>query len=462
MTRIVSSGSFRDPAGQVFTKNGEVFRSIFTPGVKDYEAAKEAGVHDMLIDAGMLISHKEVNPDAHTVQEAVYCLNHPRIPMITYPWEWSFSMLKDAARLHLEAMELLLPLGFWLRDANAFNVQYDGKGLRLIDTLSIGKRATGSPWVAYGQFCSNFLAPLSIAAYCDVRALGLWRSYIDGIPLDLAVKMIPLRVLCRPGIFMHLVLHARFQKNADRKADIGKSNAARQPTVSDRGLIGLVRSLRRVIDGIKWKRESQVWEDYQEIRTYTTQDVNSKTEFVHRALNRVTPLTVWDLGANTGEFSLISAQNGAFVVSIDGDAACTEHLYQHCSVKGPIERLLPLNINLTNPSPGLGWRGRERLSLQERGPADLVLALAVIHHMVFTSCIPLKKIAEWLSGLGKNAVVEFVPLDDPMVKKLLRFRNDEHHPYDLDTFRNSFSNYYEFLDEQKLKNGRRLFLLSRK
>ncbi|MFX0203119.1 MAG: SAM-dependent methyltransferase, partial [Candidatus Hodarchaeota archaeon] len=347
MTRIVNNeGSFRDSWGQVFSRNGEIYRSIFGPGVKDFEAAREAGVYDKLIEAGLLLGHDEVNIENWAPEGTVHCLTQPSLPIVSYPWEWCFSMLKDAALVHLDAMEMLVPNGFWLRDASAFNVQYDGDRLRLIDTLSAGRRVPDNPWVAYGQFCSHFLAPLAMAAYCDVRTLSLWRNYMNGYPLDLATGMLPFWRCYRPGLFMHLTLHARFQRLADRKEDIGKGRSTRKPKVSDRGLIGLVRSLRRTIEGIKWKRTSKMWEEYEAIRTYEAKDVAQKSEYVDRAVQRLRPRTVWDLGANIGEFSLIAASHGAFVVSIDGDPACTEHLYQKVSRENGLRGILPLTMDL--------------------------------------------------------------------------------------------------------------------
>ena len=452
------SGSFRDPSGQVFSRDGKIYRAVFEPGVKDFETARDGGVYDKLIEAGLLLPHEEVSEYDHAPEGTVYCLMHPNLPMISYPWEWPFSMLKQAALIHLDAMEMLLEHDFWFRDASAFNVQYDGNGMRLIDTLSIGRRIPESPWVAYGQFCSHFLAPLALAAYGDIRTLSLWRSYIDGYPLDFAVKLLPFWRRCRPGSFMHLTLHARFQDVADRREDIHKKKHVKKPKVSDRGLMGLIRSLRRTIEGIKWKRSSKIWEDYGEIRTYGEQDLAKKSEYVAKVVQRLKPAKVWDLGANTGEFSLIAASHGAFVVSIDGDPACTEYLYQKVSGENEAMRILPLTMDLANPSPGLGWSGSERLSLRDRGPADLALALALIHHLVFSSCVPLPLIAEWFGSLTNHLLVEFVPPTDPMVQKLLRNRSDEHLPYNLEVFNSSFGKFFSILEQTKLENGRTLYL----
>jgi len=377
--------------------------------------------------------------------------------MISYPWEWPFSLLKDAALLHLDMMEILVPKGFWLRDASAFNVQFNGTSALLVDTLSIGKRTPGRPWPAYRQFCSHFLAPLAVGAYGDIRLLSLWRNYVDGFPLDLAARLLPFRRRLQPGLLTHLIVHARIQQSAGRK-DLKR----RVPKVTDYGLIGLVRSLRRTIKRIVWRRTSQLWEHYDRIRTYTPEELSEKKAYVLDTVERLKPQMVWDLGGNIGEFSSIIAERGAFVVSIDGDPACTEYLYQQV-YRGTIDgRILPLTMDLANPSPGLGWDGHERFSLAERGPADLIVALALIHHLVFSSGVPLQSIAQWLSGLGHHAVVEFIPPEDPMVKKLLGTRGDEHLPYSLELFRSSFGEVFQTVSQHILGNGRHLYFFKRR
>ncbi len=453
-------GSFRDPSGRVFSENGDIYRHVYKPGIASYEQVRDAKIYDKLIEAELLIAHKEVDNGLTVDKDAVYCLNHPKIPMVSYPWEWSFSMLKDAALIHLDMMELLIPSGFWLRDANAFNVQFNGEKPIFIDTLSIGERVPESPWVAYGQFCSHFLAPLALAAYGDIRFFSIWRNQINGFPLDLVVKMLPFWRRVNPGIFMHLVMHAKYQNTADKKEDLNKGKTKKALKVNDISLIGLIRSLRRTISGIHWKRSSAVWEAYDEIRTYNTDAVSEKTTYVSEKIEALKPSMVWDLGANTGEFSLIAASHGAFVVSIDGDPACTESLYKKVSQDG-IHGILPLTMDLANPSPGLGWNNSERLSLSERGPADLVLALALIHHLVLSSSIPMGMVAEWFSSIAKHVLVEYVPIDDPMVK-LTENRLEEHLPYSFDEFKSSFGQYFNFSEQKQLANGRTLFLCERR
>jgi hypothetical protein len=454
--------SFRDPSGCVFVRDGSIYRSVFAPGAIEFEAVRDAGIYDKLIHAGWLLPHEEVREFDFAPPGTVYCLRQQRLPMITYPWEWPFSLLKDAALLHLNMMEMLISEGFWLRDASAFNVQFDGNHARFIDTLSIGRRIHDSPWPAYRQFCSHFLAPLALGAYRDIRLLSLWRNYLDGFPLDLAGKMLPFRKCARPRLFLHLNMHAWMQRSTARKEKIGETRPFRQPRVSDRGLIGLVRSLKRTIEGIRWKRTSEFWETYGRTRTYEAEDVGQKSSFVDNAVKKLEPQMVWDLGANTGEFSFVAAAYGACVVSIDGDPACTEFIYQKAVRQGGRGRLIPLTMDLANPSPGLGWRGRERPGLGDRGPADLVLALALVHHLVFTSGIPLMLIAEWLADLAEHSLVEFIPPSDPMVLSLLRARGDDHLPYNSDIFLSSFGKVFDMVAQIALKNGRQLFFYRRK
>jgi hypothetical protein len=453
--------SFRDPFGAVFVEGSSVFRSIFEPGLEDYRAARDQGVFDELIRRKWLQRHEEVDTPPAAPAGTAICLQHPPLPFISYPWEWPFSLLRDAALLHLDVMEWLVPRGFWLRDASAFNVQFDGRGPLLIDTLSIGRRQRDSPWIAYAQFCSHFLAPLALAAKVDTRLLGLWRNYIDGFPLDLAVGALPRRVRYRPGLLMHLTLHSKMQASADRRENLGRPST-RGATVGDNALIGLIRSLRSTIEGLRPRENARFWDAYGSFRTYNEADIRLKTAFVEGALENRRPRTVWDLGANTGEFSRLAARSGAFVVGIDGDPTCIDRLYRdRRGDDGATLPILPLVMDLANPSPALGWNHEERPSLAERGPADLALALAILHHLVLSSNVPMARVAEWLARLASSVVLEFVPPSDPMAARLIRNRRGEHLRYDLETFRDSFAAYFEFEKETHLENGRLLFLLAR-
>ena len=456
-TAQVNSGSFRDPAGIVFDYGGQIYRSILPGGKDDYEAARDSGVYDSLIKDGLLIEHEEVELHDFMPAGTVYCVRHPRIPMISYPWEWPFGLLKQAALLQLEIMERLIPRGLWLRDASALNIQYNGAKPVFIDTLSIGRRIEKSPWVAYGQFCSHFLAPLALAAWTDIRTLALWQSFIDGYPLDLAIKLLSRRKRMRPGILLHLVLHARFQQASGTAEKSATGRLRRFSNVSDAGLLGIIRSLRKTIQGIDWHRVRSQWTDYESIGVYSGKDAAEKATFVENAIKRVGPRMVWDLGANTGKYSRIAAENGSYVVSFDSDRGCTEALFEEV-VRKSVRNVLPLHMEIANPSSGLGWANAERMSLKDRGPADMILALALLHHLVFKNSIPLSLIAGWLAYSAPYLVVEFVPPTDPMVLRLTENRVTSHHPYNWDEFQRSFAPHFDFLTQAHLENGRKLLL----
>jgi hypothetical protein len=439
-------------------KDGWAYRVIFAPGVSDYEAARDRGIFHDLMQSGLLLPHEEIDKPPDVPPQAVYCLRQKRLPLISYPWEWPFSMLQDAGLLLLEIMETLLPRGFWLRDASALNVQFDGQRLRLIDTLSIGRRPPNNSWVAYQQFCSHFLAPLALASCGDVRTLGLWREFFDGYPLDLAVRLFPLNKKYRPGLFFHLALHAWLRRKYEKREGPAK-RSARWSRVSDSSLLGLVRSLKRTVSRVRSPNRPDFWKEYRAraFRLYGDADVQRKKGFVEKVMREIQPAVVWDLGGNVGEFSRVAAASGAFVASIDSDPSCTEFLYRSLKKEGQARNLLPLTMNLANPSPGLGWDNRERTSWRDRGPADLIMALALIHHLVFSAHVPLPMVAKWMSRISHFILVEFVPPSDPMVQKLEK-NSTLPHPYSFELFQESFGQVFDFIDRVRLENERLLFL----
>lgn len=459
----INTGSFRDPFGQVFSYQNEIYRSIYSLGALDFENASAMGVYKRLVQSGFLIPHIEVSDLSFAPQDTVYCIKHPRIPFISYPWEWPFSMLKEAALLHLDVMQQLIPKGFWLRDASAFNVQYDGAGIRLIDTLSIGTRPPALPWVAYGQFCSHFLAPLALCAHIDLRLLALCKEYLDGIPLDLAVKLLPFHILIKPGLFLHIFLHAKSQQYTERWNDKSKTQI-KPPHISDISLLGIIRSLRKTIGNLKYNPPSNSWVDYTTDRNYSANDVLVKTNFVKRTVESSHAQTIWDLGGNSGEYSILAAQNGAFVISIDKEPACTEALYLRIK-QDKLSNILPLTMDLANPTPSLGWNHQERMSLGARGPVDLIIALAIIHHLVLASHIPLSLIARFFYENCSCLLVEYVPEDDIVIEKLLgEFAENHlsHLPYSLEIFESSFSRYFDLQEQIVLENGRSLYSYHRR
>ncbi|MGN6111682.1 MAG: class I SAM-dependent methyltransferase [Luteimonas sp.] len=459
----VSPASFRDPAGFVFTRDGTVYRQVDAAGAADYDRLMASGLYPELVSRGWLVAHEEADvaplaPGAHRV------LRPERIGFISYPYEWSFSQLQDAALLTLDAQLLALEHGLSLKDASAYNVQFRGGRPVLIDTLSFEAYEEGRPWVAYRQFCQHFLAPLALMAYTDVRLSHLLRSFIDGIPLDLASTLLPRSTRWRFGMAMHLHLHARAQRSHAATVDGGEASAsrARAVSVSRRGLEGLLQGLRGTVAKLAWKPAGTEWGDYYQATNYDEAAFSEKQRMVEAFLADAAPRTVWDLGANTGVFSRIASRAGADTVAFDIDPAAVEYNWREARREGGAQPL-PLLLDLTNPSPGLGWAGAERASLEQRGPADCVMALALIHHIAISNNVPLANVARYLSRLGRKLIIEFVPKADSQVRRLLASREDIFGNYDQAGFEAAFSTCFNIVRAEPIPGSERtLYLMSGK
>lgn len=398
-----------------------------------------------------MIAHTEV--DKKPKDPNCYKLLKPQVvPFISYPYEWSFSQLKDAALVTIKIQRLAMQQGMVLKDASAYNIQFVAGRPMLIDSLSFERYQPGEPWVAYRQFCQHFLAPLALARYVDIRLLKLLREYIDGVPLDLAAKLLPARSRFKPGIGLNIHLHAKTQrKYADPKK-------FRKTKVSPRALNNLIYSLERLIESLQWRPANTEWGDYYSSTNYDDRAFKAKADIVSKMLKRAKPSTVWDMGANTGEFSRLSSSQGVFTVSADVDPVAVEKNYLLMKHREETS-ILPLLMDLTSPSPDLGWANQERQSLASRGPADLIMALALIHHLAISNNVPLIEIADYLSKLGKYLIIEFVPKEDSQVQKLLVSRKDIFSNYNQAGFEAAFGQHYDLLEAANVKNSKRTIYL---
>ncbi len=453
------AGSFRDPSGFVFIQDGIVLRCVTDEYRADYDCLMESGLYDELTAAGLLVAHVEIDP-ASTGRPMAYRVVRPdQIPLISYPYEWSFGQLKAAAHLTLEIQQRALARGMTLKDASAYNVQFRGYQAVLIDTLSFERYREGSPWVAYRQFCQHFLAPLALMSRRDIRLAQLSRLYVDGVPLSLATRLLPRRTLFAPSLFLHLHMHGRAERRAARLADSGsRRNAMKRAKISRRGLLGMLGSLRSAIAGLHWEATGTEWADYHSEDSYSAEAFASKHETVARFIEAVSPRSVWDLGANTGEFSRLAARRGAYTVSFDIDPAAVERNFVQ-AVRDRDRYMLPLLQDLANPSSHLGWAESERLSLRDRGPTDLVMALALIHHLAISNGVPLERIAEYLASLSSRVIVEFVPKKDPRVQLLLASREDIFRDYTKDGFERAFQRFFRIDCVRPINDSKRILYL---
>lgn len=459
MMKIKLGASFRDPSGILFTHDGVLYRQVNQVYAGNFKMLMDSGLYTKLVKAGLLISHTEMDLEPSDEIKAFKILRPERVSFISYPYEWSFSQLKDAALTTLSIQKRALKVGMSLKDASAYNIQFNKGRPVLIDTLSFEVYREGEPWVAYRQFCQHFLAPLALMAYCDVRLSQLLKIHIDGVPLDLASELLPARTRWNLGLLTHIHLHARAQK---QYANVSLSEARAGRKISQQALLGVLENLEATIRKLVWKPAGTEWVNYYDTTNYTEAGFEHKKSILAEWLAQIGPKIVWDLGANTGKFSRLATETGAYVISSDIDPAAVEQNYLICKSEKE-QNILPLILDLTNPSPALGWNNQERESLHQRGPADVVLALALIHHLTISNNVPFDLLAQFFYEIGEWLIVEFIPKNDLQVQKLIRNREDIFNGYTLESFEAFFLQRFEIHASSIVRDSdRRLFIMKRK
>lgn len=450
------TSSFRDPDGFIYLKDGVLYRQINQSYRHNFDFLISSGLYQELVNSKLLIPHTEVTQKT-TKGNGYKTIKPQLIPFISYPYEWSFSQLKDAALLTLEVQEIALKYGMILKDASAYNIQYIGYKPVFIDTLSFEKYQEGKPWIAYRQFCQHFLAPLSLMAEKDLRLNLLLREFIDGIPLDLAGKLLPSTTKLNFSLLSHIHLHVLNQKRmSDKKRKPDNYKMTRFQMAS------LISNLKSTICKLKMKKYRTEWMKYYDSTNYSDTAFKQKQLLYESFLDKVKPKTVLDLGANTGIFSKIACRLGAYTVACDIDPLAVESAYCEAK-KNKDSQLLPLVIDLTNPSPALGWANEERKSFSQRMKVDCVSALALIHHLAISNNLPFALIADYLSSLGGYLIVEFIPKDDSKVQILLQSREDIFGDYTKECFEKAFGQFYTIIESQAIReSGRILYLMQRK
>ena len=458
--RVRVAGSFRDPSGFVFQRAGSIYRQVNRVYEADYNFLMASGLYQELVEGGLLLRHEDC-PEVPPAPELAYKVIRPeRVQFISYPYEWSFSQLKDAALLQLRIARRALRRGMILRDASAYNIQFHNGKPVLIDTLSFTRYEEGRPWAAYRQFCQHFLAPLALMGYGDVRLGQLLQVHLDGIPLDLAARLLPRRTWLVLPLLLHIHLHAASQRRYRTRAPI---SAPATGKFGRDALTGMLDGLRQAVNGLIWRPEGTDWLNYySESCEYSMEATEAKRHFVADALDSVSPSSVWDLGANIGLYTRVASSRGIPSLALDVDPGCVEVNYRRAK-EGNESCLLPLLSDLTNPSPAIGWANVERASLAERGPAGMALALALIHHLAIANNVPLRDIAAFFAKICKSLVIEFVPKADPKVLQLLAIRQDVFGDYAVDEFRRAFEEFFAVIRTQAVPNSERtLYVMIRK
>jgi len=457
-------GSFRDPLSRVFVGDGKVVRAFTEMGAKDIQAVWEKPFIQKALASGALIESTIVEPSSVGLSAPwTMAMTHPLVPFISYPYEWTFSMLKDAALLQLSITRGALADGIGVKDATPYNVQFIGSSAQFIDAGSFERRRKGDPWYGYRQFCEMFLYPLMMQGYLGVGFQQFMRGAVNGISPDTMRKLLPASIRRpRKGRMTHVVLHAAAQNrfaNSEVNMKSGAAKAGMNASVLDATLKKLIGVVQKLSLGDK----KSTWSEYSERGHYIESSLDEKQRFVRDAVASAPRKQVWDIGCNDGVFSRIAAAHVDYVVAMDADPLVVDRLYNTLKVEQS-KKILPLYVDMSDSGGGIGWRGQERPGIFDRGNPDMVLVLAVIHHLAITFHIPLAAQLDMFRDLTSEMVIEMPHADDPMVQKLLvNKRAGIHDDFNLDEFERLLTERFDIKSKMLLSSGTRtIFHVTRK
>jgi len=447
-------GSFRDPDSRVFYAGDEIYRALSGEGMADFDALERSG----LLDDPRIVRTERADlahvPENLLSTDIAGLLTHEPIPFVSYPYEWTFSMLKGAALLQLDLLLAALDHDLVLKDSTPYNVQYKGARPIFIDIGAFERLRTGELWVGYRQFCMLYLFPLLLQALKGVRFQPWLRGSVDGITATEARAQLSFRDRFRRGLTTNVFLQARLERrevgSAEIKREVKRAGVERQLISAN------ARRMRKLVERLRWNPPPGTWVGYEQDNAYDSEDIRRKETFVLDVAASNRWQLVWDLGANTGRYSRLAAPRSRCVVAIDADDGAVELHYRRLREVGD-ETILPLTMNLADPSPALGWRGLERKTLLERGRPDLVLALALVHHLSIGANVPVRELVGWLADIGAATVIEFPTRDDPMVQRLLARKREGLHPdYERSFFERCLRESFEVRRSEELGSGTRV------
>jgi ribosomal protein L11 methylase PrmA len=453
---IADPGSFRDPSGTVFQSDGKIYRTVAAAAAAAFQAARESGLIEALVERGMLLPATDADGRALGAQAAgaALVLEHPRLPFVSYPYEWGFAAHRRAALLHLDLHLAALERGFTLSDATAYNVQFIGARPVFIDHLSLRPYRDGEIWAGHRQFCMQFLNPLLLRARRGVAANAWFRGALEGIEPEALAPMLSTRDKLSWTVLSHVTLQASLQRRAGRQdaAATRRLKSTRLPLTSFKGMLA---GLRTAIARLRPAGAPTTWGDYTSTHSYSDADMEVKRRFVAEMVAKVKPKQLWDIGCNTGDFSALALKSGAgYVVGFDFDHDALDKGFARAEAeKLPFQALW---LDAANPSPDQGWAQHERRGLQARAEADALLALALVHHIAIGRNVPLERAIGWLIGLAPTGIIEFPPRSDPMVERLLALREDIFQGFTEEAFLAAISARARVVRSEATSAGRRL------
>lgn len=456
----VEAGSYRDPNAQVHRMDDRVFRVLRPVAKEAFNALHKTAFYKQMVDSGRLIDSKSIpNPGLTSVKKDDLVIEHPVIPLISYPYEWPFLMLKTAALHHIDLQIEALNAGFVLSDASAYNIQFKSNSPIFIDVTSIRPYKDCEPWLAHNQFCESFLAPLVLQARLGVSYQSWYRGNMEGIPVPEVSKLLRIRDYFSPTLLSHIVLPAALSRKEKRNLRLTAVKNASKGLPRSR-YAAILQQLRHFIESLSPKGvEASTWAHYSAENTYLPHETKKKLSVVRSFCQEYRPTSIVDIGCNDGLYSACASQNGAsMVIGLDADQGALHRAYlRSCAENLPFT---PLYTDLTNPSPNQGFAEVERKSLKERlGFVDAVIALAVIHHLVIGRNIPLVRAVAWIVSFGGSGLIEFVPKDDQTIEEMLALREDIFPDYTRDNFVDALERHAKILSSEVVsESGRELFL----
>jgi ribosomal protein L11 methylase PrmA len=454
-------GSFRDPGGRIYWLGDRVFRTVMPSAVTDFDYVESTGLIETLISKGMLIGQTR-QPASMLGEPAVgatYVLEHPRLDFISYPYEWSFRALQAAALLQLDLYLAALRHDVTLSDATAYNIQFDGARPVFIDRLSFRRYVDGQFWLGHRQFCEQFLNPLLLRSMFGIPHNAWYRGSPEGIGAAELNALLPLRRKLSWRVLTNVVMQGSLQKTKSSDAQRAVAGKLRFPRTA---FVRMLTGLRSWIESLQpADRQPTTWQEYSRQNSYRDTEAEAKRKFVARFVSERRPRVVWDIGCNTGDYSVASLQAGArSVIGFDFDHGALDLAFDRARA----ERLAfqPLFLDATNPAPDQGWGQGERRGLGARASADAVLALALIHHIAISRNVPLDRVLSWLTALAPSGVIEFIPKSDPMVVELLRLREDIFPDYTEEHFARCLQQRARIVASETVSaSGRKLFVFER-
>lgn len=459
----VDAGSFRDRDGRIYHLDGRIIRGVSESALKEFQRLQETQFYADFLKSGRLVSSEFLDRDQVPLPEPVKrhwagFIEHGRVPVISYPYERPFGMLRDAALLQLELVEAAVLEGMTLKDASPYNVQFIAGEPVFIDIASFETLPQGGTWTGYRQFCEMYLFPLMLQAYKGVEFQPLLRGRIDGIAIPTAARLFSWRDRFRPEVLTHVWLQAKLDRRygetrSDLRSELKSAGFNRDLILAN------VRKLRKQLAKLEWEGEGSAWGGYEDFHNYSEQDRSLKASFVEQCVADSGANIVWDIGCNTGEYSLIAARHARLVLAMDQDQFAVERLYRRIRAEC-ITSLLPLVQDVADPSPDWGWRNRERSALAQRARPDLVLCLALVHHVVISANVPLGEFVGWLAELTEQVVIEYVSRSDEKVQTLLRNKEDKYSDYNRKSFELELERHFGNFERQTLQSGNRFLYWS--